>query len=85
MSDYPRLKKLGVTFHDRGILCSELDEKLKEAGMDTEQFNELFGVQTCPVIEIDGEECHGVYPWDAEAVLERMISGKRTGTQLFWD
>jgi len=26
-----------------------------------------------------------LYPWDVEPVLERMMSGKLTGTQLYWD
>lgn len=28
---------------------------------------------------------NGMYLWDVEAVLERMESGKLTGTQLHWD
>jgi hypothetical protein len=41
------------------------------------QFNSLFGIQTCYI--------DGAYPWDVEAVLERMVSGELTGTQLEWD
>ena len=41
------------------------------------RFHELYGVQTCH------EE--GLYPHDVEAVLERMESGRCTGSQALWD
>ena len=63
------------------VMAEELNEALDRAELSVTEFNELFGVQTCPLI--NGQ--HGLYPWDVEAVLERMISGKLTGTQAFWD
>jgi hypothetical protein len=79
--DYPRVESLGINVKfDRGvpfIPWQHLDERLKESGVDKRRFDKLFGVQTC--LE------RGPYPWDVEAVLERMFSGKLVGTQLFWD
>lgn len=80
--NYPRLEALKIPIYPTPIyhvLCAELDAKLTEAGR--KQFNDLFGIQTCPAV--DGGSA--VYPWDAEAVLERMASGRLTGSQLFWD
>ena len=58
-----------------GIQFRELQEKL---GGRYPEFAKLFGTgQTCGG--------NGAYLWDVEAVLERMESGKRTGSQLFWD
>jgi hypothetical protein len=54
-----------------------LDKALKNSGIDRDKFSEYFGMQTCH----EG----GLYPWDVEPVLERMMSGKLTGTQLYWD
>ena len=54
----------------------ELHAALRKAGI-AEQFSEMFGIQTCTM--------HGPYPWDCEAVLERIASGNLTGTQLCWD
>lgn len=79
MKKYPRAEQFGLTI-DRthpgiaGIHSEELREKL---GDRIEEFSELFGIQTC------GE--NGLYVYDVEAVLERMESGKLTGTQLYWD
>lgn len=76
---YPRLKKLGVPIHDvEGYLVVSwvsLDAALSDK--DRQCFGELFGVQTC--VEA------GCFAYDAEAVLERMASGKLVGTQLDWD
>ena len=82
---YPRLVGLSVSIR-RGegvahVRCSELEAKLGEE--KAAKFDDLFGVQTCPYFEDIPGGC--VYPWDAEAVLERMASGELTGTQLFWD
>jgi hypothetical protein len=46
-------------------------------GLDLEEYSELYGIQT--------QYVDGPYPWDVEEVLERMMSGKLTGTQLLWD
>ena len=77
---YPRLKQLGVRAYKHPVAHvrrKQLDAKLKKAGLDRERFGELFGVQTMSE--------HGPYPWDVEAVLERVMSGKLKGTQLLWD
>lgn len=79
---YPRLKQLGIPIREDnggppGINGAQLDLALKKANLSIEKFSELFGCQTCG--------SNGMYPWDVEAVLERMMSGKLTGTQLLWD
>jgi hypothetical protein len=77
---YPRLQQIGcvvVTEPVEHIPWTELNDKLGLAGLDRERFSDLFGVQTC--------HAGGPYPWDVEAVLERMMSGKLTGTQKYWD
>jgi len=79
--DYPRINQLGLTIITKnphaipGINFKELAEKLGEE--KSKIFNDLYGCQTC------GE--NGAYIYDVEAVLERMFSGKLTGTQLFLD
>lgn len=61
----------------RYVSWTELDAAMLKKGMDRELFSKLFGCQTA---------CDkGPYPYDVEAVLERMMSGKLTGTQLHWD
>ena len=78
---YPRIEQLGLTIITKnpqsipGIDGKELARKLGKK--KTKIFSDLFGAQTC------GE--NGMYVYDVEAVLERMYSGKLTGTQLFWD
>ena len=77
---YPRVKELGLRVYKRPcahIKWEHLDAKVKEAGLDREKFGDLFGIQTC--------YARGPYPWDVEAVLERMMSGQLTGTQKYWD
>ena len=89
---YPRLTEIGVKIVETSsfiyIDTNELREKFAEKAPNPvvakalgQQFSELFGVQTCPVVP----GVRAVYAWDAEAVIERMISGKLTGTQLLWD
>jgi hypothetical protein len=43
----------------------------------SKRFCALYGVQTAAV--------EGPYPHDVEAVLYRMRTGRKTGTQLFFD
>lgn len=81
MNDYPRLTELGIQ------VCCELQgppyvrRDTLHIALKTKaargKFAELFGTQTCPA--------GGYYPWDVEAVLERMMSGKLTGSQAIWD
>ena len=83
-AEYPNLAKLGIKVYKKPvshIRILELEKALKKHNLSKEKFNEYFGVQTCPVVPL----WRAIYPWDAEAVLERMINNKLTGTQLFWD
>lgn len=78
--NYPLLTKLGVKIEKEPVAHikrAELIAKLAKHKIDLEKFDEYFGVQTCFI--------DGPYPWDVEAVLERMINKKLTGTQLFPD
>ncbi len=78
--DYPRIADIGLTIHTEPchhVKRTELKAALEKAGIDLPRFYDLFGVQTCYI--------DGPYPWDVESVLERMKSGKRTGTQAVWD
>lgn len=77
---YNRIDQLGIVITESPIDHIEfdvLDKALKNSGIDADKFNEYFGMQTCYE--------KGLYPWDVEPVLERMMSGKLTGTQLYWD
>ena len=81
---YPRIAQLGLTVYRNEyphLDPIELDIALLRAKLDVDKFWELFGVQT--MILIDGRGCP--YPCDVEAVLERMMSGRITGTQRYWD
>lgn len=86
---YPRIKQIGLKVHTKPcthVRSVELDAALSKAGLKREQFSQLFGDgQTCPAIACKGGYIPAMYPYDVEAVLERMLSGKLTGTQLFWD
>jgi len=77
---YNRLDQLGIVITESPIEHIEfdiLDKALNKNGINRDKFSELFGIQTC--------YDKGLYPWDVEPVLERMMSGKLTGTQLHWD
>ena len=79
-TEYPRIKQLGMTVIEdpvQHVTWTDLDEKVIDGGLDREKFSDYFGVQTC--------YARGPYPWDVEAVLERMMSGQLTGTQKYWD
>lgn len=79
---YPYIHKLGLdvyTLPVGHIKSAELDKVLTKKQI--KQFSDFFGCQTCPVVDGKGE----LYPWDTEAVLIRMFSGRLTGTQLHWD
>ena len=89
--EYPRLKALTVSVRQAGIAYARADELAAKRGPEkTRQFDSLFGVQACPVIEREtkknGDHASCLYPWDVEAVPELMESGKLTGTHSFsWD
>jgi hypothetical protein len=80
-SQYPYIKQLGLTIVTKcphsipGINGKELAKKLGKEKMKV--FSELFGCQTCGG--------NGMYVYDVEAVLCRMFTGKKTGSQLLWD
>jgi hypothetical protein len=80
MSEYPRCNQIGVSVIEHPIHHvnrQELNECLVKAGLNPDTYSELYGGQT--------QILQGPYAWDVEAVLERMMSGKLTGTQLFMD
>ena len=80
---YPRLEELGVEIiEDRkngppGVNWVSLQVALARENLSIQEFCELYGVQTAGA--------NGMYPWDVEAVLERMLSGKLQGSQALWD
>ena len=77
---YPRIDSIGLTVHEEPVAHVkrlELKNALVRAGIDLPRFYDLFGVQTCFI--------DGPYPWDVESVLERLKSGRLTGTQAVWD
>ncbi len=76
---YPQLKKRGIPIVVDEACSYVRYEDIRKALSPDEwsRFRRLFGVQTMSY--------GGPYPWDVEAVLERMDSGKRTGSQLIWD
>lgn len=80
MNKCPRITQFMLTINmskpgPAGIRFEELEKKL---GEKYSKFAEIFGEgQTC------GE--NGAYLSDVESVLERMESGKLTGSQLLWD
>lgn len=78
IAEYPRIKELGLDVKSGIVNRYELNDKLRELKL-LQKFSKMFGIQTQT---IDG-------PWasDVEAVLERLKTGKRTGTQhpLLWD
>ena len=79
-SEFPRCEQIGTTIILEPIAHiprSNLRECLNKAGINEDTYAELYGIQTQCV--------HGPYPWDVEAVLERMMSGKLIGTQLLMD
>lgn len=66
--DYPLIAKLGVRIHREPLSHCRWDELWKALGDRKEEFNKLFGIQTCMV--------EGAYAWDVERVLEKMNSVK---------
>jgi hypothetical protein len=86
-SEYPRCNELKIPVHHRDeeakvahVFAEDVKKALKTRA-NYAKFNKLFGCQTCPII---GDQ-YALYPWDVEAVLERMLSGRLTGTQRLWD
>lgn len=80
MDKFPRIAELGIAVHDHsagGFSYVARDDLAAALGDRWEDFCEHFGTQTCPI--------GGLFAWDVEAVLERMVTGKLTGSQLDWD
>lgn len=79
---YKHIEALGLKVvkgeHVDYVPRKELREALEAKGEAFKaKFHDLFGVQTCCL--------EGPYAWDVEAVLERMSTGKLSGSQLHWD
>jgi hypothetical protein len=82
---YPRISELKIKVYNKPIdhvISGDVQVALLRNGLSVEKFHEFFGVQTCLLRE-DGKR--GLYSWDVESVLERMMSGKLIGTQKDWD
>ncbi len=75
--DHTRIKELGVKVHAEPVAHVLWADLRTALGDRYEAFADLFGCQTCLM--------EGPYAWDVEAVLERMASGRLTGTQAFPD
>ena len=76
-ASYPLLTRLGIQIQTSPIphvTRMDLLKGLKDAKLSQNDFHKFFGCQTCYV--------DGPYPWDVEAVLERMINKHLAGTQL---
>ncbi len=81
MEQYPRLTELKIPIHAHPSGAgSYVEWKKVEKALSKKQlkkFHKFFGAQTC--------FAEGPYPYDVEAVLERIFSGRMTGTQLIPD
>ena len=75
--NYKRIKELGVEVHKTPVAHVLWADLRAALGDRYDAFADLFGYQTCLM--------EGPYAWDVEAVLERMASGRLTGTQAFPD
>ncbi len=78
---FPRLKELDVPVLYCGgypyVEWATLDAALDSRPGYHKRFSAAFGCQTCMQA--------GPFAYDVEAVLERLASGRLTGTQLAWD
>jgi len=90
MTEYPRIKELDIALIKcHGFTAVKAEDVHEKIGWvlgekSKKQFDTMFGCQTCPVLP-DGS--FGMFAWDTEDVLERMISGRKQGTQSSagWD
>ena len=86
--NYPNIEKLGIKIVQKPyphIPASVLNKALKKHKLSMKKFDECFGVHT--VLEIEDEKGGheaGLYPWDCEQALNRMITG-RIPTVEEWD
>jgi hypothetical protein len=78
---YPLLEKLGIKVYspekDSYVLWDDVNKVIKDKNIDKKMFADFYGVQT--------QGAYGPFPYDIEAVFQRIINNKLTGTQLFWD
>jgi len=81
---YPFIYKLGIPIYFEGecpyVLGKDIKKVLNKEQM--KEFSDYFGAQT-GICTKDGK-C-GIYLGDADDCICRVISGKLTGTQLFFD
>lgn len=77
MAKFPRIEALGLTIILTPAAHVRREELHAALGDKRELFGKLFGIQTCLT--------EGPYAWDVESVLERMESGKLTGSQKDFD
>ena len=73
---YPRITSLGIPINSGCVRWDDVTPQLNKLGI-REKFGKLFGIQT--------QTIYGPFASDVEAVLERIMSGRLTGSQLFWD
>lgn len=73
---YPRIYSMGIPINNGCIKWTDIQPKLEKLGISNRLY-ERFGVQT--------QAMEGLFASDVEVVLERIMSGKLTGTQLLWD
>lgn len=73
---YPRIYAMGIPINSGCIKWEDLCPKLEKLGI-SDRFDKLFGTQP--------QTMDGPFASDVEDVLERIMSGKLTGTQLLGD
>jgi len=79
---YPRIRAEGLKVvekeHEAYMPRAAMTKWFKSKSKGFQKlYCEYYGVQTASI--------HGPYPWDVEAVLERMYSGRLSGSQANWD
>jgi hypothetical protein len=82
---YPHISNLGIPVYFEPINHVLSDDIHRVLGKKNGKiFSKFFGAQTC-LRRDDGKT--GLYIWDVEAVLVRMVEKKLTGTQhpALWD
>lgn len=77
MKKYKRIQQFKIKVYDKGNYVKWEDIRKALNKPQLKLFGKYFGIQTC--------DSRGPFPWDVEAVLERIVSKKLTGTQLDWD
>jgi hypothetical protein len=83
---YKYLEKLGIKVYLNPVVHvknKDVNAALLKNKLNINEFNRLFGIQTCPMVDDE----LAMFPGDCDSVICRMMTGKRTGTQhpLLWD